>query len=86
MTKLMTYAAVVLAFGATAMLAAPGRNQTQIDSTALFATDGAFRDGLYLGQLAARSGRVAQPAIGRWSTERDRAMFAEGYRQGTSRQ
>jgi len=47
-----------------------------------FAADGAFRDGLYLGKLAAEQGQPSSTAIGRWSTERDRSMFAEGYRRG----
>jgi hypothetical protein len=47
-----------------------------------FAEDGAFRDGLYLGKLAAQSRRVQSPAIGRWSSDEDRASFAAGYRLG----
>jgi hypothetical protein len=47
-----------------------------------FATDGAFRDGLYLGKLAAQSGAASHPAIGRWSREQDRSSFVAGYRQG----
>ena len=48
------------------------------------ATDGAFRDGLYLGKLDRIRGRAAMPARGRWSSEKDRASFARGYRQGFS--
>jgi hypothetical protein len=44
--------------------------------------DGAFRDGLYLGRLAAESGLPLNPAVGRWSTDQDRATFSIGYQRG----
>ncbi len=47
-----------------------------------FAEDGAFRDGLYLGKLAAQGRRAQRPAIGRWSSDRDRERFVAGYRLG----
>jgi hypothetical protein len=37
---------------------------------------------MYLGKLAAESGRPLRPAIGRWSTDQDRATFTAGYRRG----
>jgi hypothetical protein len=43
------------------------------------ATDGAFRDGLYLGKLAAESGAGFHVAIGRWATLEDRSSFTAGY-------
>ena len=46
------------------------------------AGDAAFRDGLYLGKLARTARSPMHPPTGRWSTERDRAAFAAGYRQG----
>jgi hypothetical protein len=51
-------------------------------SDAQLASDGAFRDGLYIGKLAAGRGRPQHPLTGRWSTEKDRASFAAGYRRG----
>lgn len=48
-------------------------------SESLLALDGAYRDGLYVGQLAAKSGRQGRPPIGRWSGEADRASFRAGY-------
>ena len=45
-------------------------------------TDGAFRDGLYLGKLAAKRGIAPHVASGRWATESDRASFTAGYQQG----
>jgi hypothetical protein len=47
-------------------------------------TDGAFRDGLYLGRLAAESGREAHVAGGRWATAEDRSSFTAGYQRGYS--
>ena len=47
-------------------------------------SDGAFRDGLYLGKLAAERGAAPHVAIGRWATSQDRSSFTAGYRQGYS--
>jgi hypothetical protein len=83
MTNIFTYAAIVLGLSATATVAFSNRNmQLSPTAEAHYATDGAFRDGLYLGKLAAESGHVQLPAIGRWSTEQDRAMFIVGYERG----
>ncbi|MGH9644956.1 MAG: hypothetical protein ACRD3Q_21345 [Terriglobales bacterium] len=86
MTKLLTSAlAIVACFGTTAMvtvrthLGAPIANR---NAESQFASDGAFRDGLYLGRLAAARGQASRPALGRWSTTRDRSMFVAGYRSG----
>ncbi len=91
MTKTIVSLAVALtlsALSASAFLthvsdahASDGLNFTN-SSEARFAEDGAFRDGLYLGKLAAQSRRVQRPAIGRWSSDQDRASFATGYRLG----
>jgi hypothetical protein len=43
---------------------------------------GAFRDGLYLGRLAAERGHPRHVATGRWSTTEDRALFTMGYDHG----
>jgi hypothetical protein len=47
-------------------------------------TDGAFRDGVYLGRLAAQSGSEHHVAVGRWATAQDRSSFSSGYEQGYS--
>jgi len=47
-------------------------------------TDAAFRDGLYLGRLAAEAGAEPHIARGRWATLGDRALFAAGYQQAYS--
>jgi hypothetical protein len=84
MDKLFTSAlAIAVCLGTTAFLANSAHsarpNQT-VD--AHLATDGAFRDGLYVGRLAAEGGRSLRPPIGRWSSERDRASFVAGYQRG----
>jgi len=48
------------------------------------AASAAFQDGVYLGKLAAESGREMRIAIGRWPSE-DRLMFTAGYRRATTR-
>lgn len=84
MDKLLTFALTIAAcLGTTALLATSGRSARQ-DQTAdaHLATDGAFRDGLYVGKLAAESGRPLRPQIGRWWNEADRASFVAGYSRG----
>jgi hypothetical protein len=56
-------------------LPSPSENVAQI-------TDGAFRDGLYLGRLAAESSGEPHVAIGRWATLEDRTSFTAGYQRG----
>jgi len=51
---------------------------------AAHATSAAFRDGLFLGSLAAKRGDQSSLSLGRWATDGDRALFAEGYRQAYS--
>jgi hypothetical protein len=82
MNKPFSYAlAIVLCVGATVVIAA--RRGTSIPSVdELLNADGAFRDGVYLGKLAAGSGQPPYLAVGRWSTEQDRRAFIAGYRRG----
>jgi hypothetical protein len=84
MNKSFTYVlAIAVSLATTAML---NNGHRTINSNASFEArmqiDGAFRDGLYLGRLAAESGQLRRPAIGRWSTEQDRDTFTTGYRRG----
>jgi len=85
MTKFIAYAVIVIGMGATAMLAG---NDNKVSAAAYgeirLDGDGAYRDGLYLGKLAAESGRPARAAIGRWSAEQDRSRFTVGYVRGYS--
>lgn len=88
MTKIGSYIyalALVICLGTTAMLAVSNHNVKSNASVETAQTaDGAFRDGLYLGKLAAESGQAPRPAIGRWSADQDRSRFAAGYRRGYS--
>lgn len=72
--------ALAMCLGTTATLAIhyPGSRPGYSPESQL-ALDGAYRDGLYLGKLAAESGRRSRPPIGRWSGEKDRASFLAGY-------
>jgi hypothetical protein len=84
MSKLSAYAfAFAACLGTMAMLAnGNGKVIATEGIEARFAADGAFRDGLYLGKLAAEGGQPLRLAIGRWNTEQDRAMFSAGYHRG----
>jgi len=77
------YAAILVVLSASATLAISNRAQNALVSAeSPLAADGAYRDGMYLGTLAAESGRQASPPVGRWSTEQDRSSFTAGYRRG----
>ncbi len=94
MKKFSSYAfVIVLSLGAAAVLANSGQTPAPVQgsqargsrpqgSQPQLAADGAFRDGFYLGRLAAEGGQPMRPSIGRWSTAQDRSMFSAGYRRG----
>jgi hypothetical protein len=44
--------------------------------------DAAFRDGVYQAELDVQKGRRPRLLVGRWSTERDRALYIAGYQKG----
>jgi len=84
MSKLATYVmAIAVCLGTSALLA---NSRRSINPSAVlelrWSADGAFRDGLYLGKLDAERGQPLRSAVGRWSTDQDRSMFAAGYRRG----
>lgn len=84
MTRLLTQAlAIAIFLGTTAMLTISNHNVNPAQkSEAALAADGAFRDGLYLGKLAAGRNQPPRAAVGRWFTEHDRSMFTVGYFRG----
>ena len=51
-------------------------------TTPNMASNGAFRDGLYLGKLTSENGDQYRITMGRWSKTEDRTSFAAGYDQG----
>jgi len=72
--------ALTLGMGTASMLNTNNQNSNQPVQSA----DAAFRDGLYLGRLAAEAGAEPHVARGRWATLGDRALFAAGYQEGYS--
>lgn len=83
MQKLLAYVLAMGCVGTSAMLVqrdATLRQRESVDRQ--LANDAAFRDGVYLGKLARAENRRRRPPIARWSTEKDRASFTAGYRQG----
>lgn len=75
---------VALGVGTASTLRVDHHNSVLSPKTIARNADGAFRDGLYLGRLAAGAGAESHVAIGRWSTLEDRSSFAAGYQQGYS--
>jgi hypothetical protein len=74
---------IVLSVGSAAMVQSAMRTRSlNSDSSALMATNGAFRDGFYLGKLAARNGEEPRISTGRWAKDEDRSAFREGYNRG----
>jgi hypothetical protein len=47
-------------------------------------TQGAYRDGIYLGKLDAEQGRSEHIATGRWAQATDKESFSAGYRESYS--
>jgi len=80
MERLLT-GLLAVAVGVSAWLASNSHSEQAPSAQVQLETDAAFRDGLYVGRLAAERGSAMRPLIGRWSTERDRVSFALGYRQ-----
>jgi hypothetical protein len=82
--KIFTLAiALAVSLGTTALLAHSERAARPVRNAAQsLDTDGAFRDGLYVGRLAAESGEPYRPLVGRWSSDADRASFRKGYLSG----
>jgi hypothetical protein len=83
MGRILLYSLVVLGLSATARVAvSSGRTQPRGKPEAVLAADGAFRDGLFVGQFSAANRLANRPPVGRWSTQQDRAMFLAGYQRG----
>src|SRR5450755_13563 len=84
MGKVFTFAlAIVVCLGTTATLASHDRAvRLSQRANAPLASDAAFRDGLYVGKLAAEAGRPLHAPAGRWSRDADRANFVAGFQRG----
>src|SRR3981081_1915913 len=84
MRKLLLFASVIaLGAGTASMLHGNGyAAYFSANDDVAEATNGAFRDGLYLGRLAAEHGAVPRVARGRWATADNQASFTAGYERG----
>jgi hypothetical protein len=77
MKKMTLSALALLGMTASALMLRGGSIQS---AAALeLATNAAYRDGLYLGKLAAEQGSNVHVSAGRWARANDRAAFAAGY-------
>ena len=86
MKRLSLFASVVaLGMGTVSTLRTTSHNHVSIpNQNVAQINDGAFRDGLDLGRLAAERGAEPHVASGRWATPQDRSSFSAGYQQGYS--
>ncbi len=85
MTRLFLFAIMLTlcgSFGFARMNAAPQDSLPKLRENNLLHTLGPFRDGLYLGRMAAGRGQDPHISLGRWSSPANRELFAAGYRQG----
>jgi len=83
MKKISLYVLVIaLSAGSAATVQKVRRTKANPDIPPSVDANGAFRDGLYLGKLAARKGEQPHVAIARWARDEDRAAFREGYERG----
>jgi hypothetical protein len=77
--------APAIALGLAIMSGFPDSRQhipPKMDDNISQITDGAFRDGLFLGKLAAERGAEPHIPVGRWATAEERASFTTGYQRG----
>jgi len=63
---------------------AQGAPNSRTDQNVARATSAAYRDGLFEGRLARERGSKAHIAVGRWSSDDDRAAFSEAYEHAYS--
>ncbi len=76
---------IALCLGAATAMIQSGRGSNGSQSSSIqsvCATSAPYRDGLYLGKLAAARGGESQISTSRWTTEADRASFKAGFQQG----
>jgi len=83
--KILSLYASVIALSMVSMLySVRHHNSSAANDNVAQITDGAFRDGLYLGRLAADGGGEPHVAVGRWAAAEDRSSFTAGYQRGYS--
>jgi len=79
MKKLTLSALALLVMTASALTLRAGNMQPA--AVPELANSAAYRDGLYLGKLAAEQGSDSHVSTGRWSQAKNRVAFAAGYEQ-----
>lgn len=83
MQRLLAYVFAMGCVGTSAMVVVSHDMSLQNKSAEIqLNNDAAYRDGLYLGKLAQAAKRPIRPPVGRWSTEKDRALFVAGFQEG----
>jgi hypothetical protein len=76
---------IALCLGAATAMIQSGRGSNGRQSSGIqtaHVTNAPYRDGLYMGMLAAARGGESHISTGRWMTEADRASFKAGFQQG----
>jgi hypothetical protein len=81
MTRILSIT-FALMLGAAVIAVSKTHASVAIHATDQQVTNGAFRDGVYLGRLDAANGTPAHVAAGRWAHPTDRKAFSTGYQQG----
>jgi hypothetical protein len=82
MKAIFALALIIVSGGAAIM-----KTQTDVAGTKnVQATTAAYRDGAYLGKLAAQNGDPAHVSIARWSTAANRELFSAGYESAYAEQ
>jgi len=80
--KKLTLTALALLVMTTTALTFRGVNASQISTAdSNNATKAAYRDGLFVGKLAATSGNPREVSTGRWISKEDRASYETGYQK-----
>jgi hypothetical protein len=84
MQRLSLYAGLLALFAGSAVMLQHNTmtGMPTMSDKAGLNSNAAYRDGLYLGGLAAKGGSPGRVAIGRWAAESDRALFRAGFRRG----
>ena len=77
--------ATLLGFAAGTVRSSVSTNSPASTNLPVSAAGAPYRDGLYLGQLDAESGRTAHVSLGRWSSDHNRELFRLGYETGYAR-
>lgn len=84
-TNVLLTFVVALGIGTASMIQTDVyKHLSSSDQSAAQAIDGAFRDGLYVGKLAAERGTAPRAPIARWAALEDRSSFSAGYHEGYS--